>query len=198
MSAAPTRITYTPAEYLALEREAETKHELVEGEIFAMAGATAALNQLTFNLAGELRAALAGGPCRGYSSDQRVRVPETNLYTYPDLTIVCGEPEFDPNDSDTLVNPTLIVEVLSPSTEAWDRGGKFAHYRRIPSLQEYLLVSQDRPLLERYLRQGPAGDEWLLTAVSSLEGVLTLGSIPVKLALSEIYARVSLPEHPSR
>ena len=195
---ASTRIFYTPAEYLALEHEAETKHELVNGEIFAMSGGSPAQSRIAFNLTGQLSMALAGGPCRGYTSDLRVRVPETDLYTYPDLTVVCGEPEFDPNDSYTLLNPTLIVEVLSPSTEAWDRGGKFAHYRRISSLQEYLLVSSDRPLLERYLRQGTGGEEWLLTAVDSFQGVLALQSVPVRLALGQVYDDVRLPEHPLR
>lgn len=198
MSAAISRIRYTPAEYLTLERDSEIKHELVSGEVYAMAGASPAHNRIVFNLATHLGVALLGGECQGYSSDQRVRVPETDMYSYPDLTIVCGEPAYDPHDSETLVNPTLLVEVLSPSTEAWDRGGKFEYYRRLTSLKEYLLVSQDRPLVERYVRQGPTGAEWLYTAYAHLDEVLTLDSLGVELPVVKIYDRISFPDRSRR
>lgn len=195
MSVAAARPRLTPREYLARERQAEIKHEFVLGEIFAMSGASPAHNRICFNLAGRISPALAGGPCQGYSSDQRVAVPGSVLYTYPDITVVCGEPEFDEYDPDTLVNPTLIVEVLSPSTEAWDRGGKFAHYRRLPSLREYVLIAQDRPRVECYLRRG---EEWILTEFSGMDAVLTLASVQSQVPLTEIYDRVNLPEFPAR
>lgn len=194
MRAAAAQLHLTPREYLAIERVADTKHELVNGQLLAMAGASPAHNQVSFNLMTQLGPALSRSRCRGYSSDQRVAVPDSDLYTYPDVTVVCGEPEYDAGDPDTLVNPTLIAEVLSPSTEAWDRGGKFAHYRRLPSLREYLLVSQDRPRVERYLREG---EEWLRTEFSPLDAVLTLISVPAQVPLAEIYARVNLSENTS-
>jgi len=185
----------TPEAYLALEAAAEFKSEYAGGEVFAMAGGSPAHSQLAFNLGTLLGPALRASPCRGYNADLRIRVPETDLYTYPDLTIVCGEPEFDPRDPHTIVNPTLIVEVLSPSTEAWDRGGKFAHYRRLPSLQEYLLVCQDRPHIDQFVRQG---EQWVLTEVSGPEGILRLHRLEESLPLAEIYDRVELPERPGR
>jgi Uma2 family endonuclease len=118
----------------------------------------------------------------------RVKVSPTGLYTYPDVTVVCGEPEFEDAEVDTLLNPKVLVEVLSPSTADYDRGGKFTHYRRLPSLQEYVLISQDRPLVEHYVRQGR--DEWLLTEQSSLQDTLILPSIQCQLPLPEIYLKV--------
>jgi Uma2 family endonuclease len=118
----------------------------------------------------------------------RVKVSPTGLYTYPDVTVVCGEPEFEDADVDTLLNPKVLVEVLSPSTADYDRGGKFTHYRPLTSLQEYVLISQDRPLVEHYVRQGQ--DEWLLTDQRSLQDTVILPSIQCQLPLSEIYLKV--------
>ncbi len=195
MSAAVARTLITPAEYLTFERTAEFRHEFVGGEILAMAGGTPAHSLIAANLIREIGNALRGSACRTYTNDLRIAAPAGEMYTYPDLSVVCGEPQFDPADADTLINPTLLVEVLSPSTESWDRGGKFAYYRRIPSLKEYLLVSQDRPRVERYLRQG---EDWLLTEFSGRDAVLTLGSVPAQVSLAEIYARVAFPENPPR
>src|SRR3954469_18701066 len=130
MTAVP-RIRLTPAEYLAIERKAEFKSEYLNGEMFAMAGASPAHNSVKENLIVRLGGRLWGGPCRSYSSDQRVKVSATGLYTYPDIVIVCGTPEFDDADRDTLVNPRAIIEVLSDSTAGYDRGPKFRHYQRI-------------------------------------------------------------------
>src|SRR5689334_10624198 len=134
MSSAAARTRYTPQEYLALERGSPLKHEYYNGSIFVMAGASREHNLITLNLGGELRAQLRDRPCETYVSDMRVLVARTGLYTYPDIVIVCGERQFEDAEADTLLNPTVLFEVLSPSTEAYDRGKKSAHYRRLESL----------------------------------------------------------------
>ena len=187
MSAVPKPLL-TPQEYLARERRAETKSEYLRGEVFAMAGASREHNLIAGNISRELGQQLRERECEVYQGDMRVKVSPTGLYTYPDVTVVCGEPEFEDAEVDTLLNPKVLVEVLSPSTADYDRGGKFTHYRRLPSLQEYVLISQDRPLVEHYVRQGQ--DEWLLTEQSSLEDTLVLPSIECQLPLSEIYLKV--------
>src|SRR5262249_28209470 len=165
MSTAPTR-RISPEEYLAQERLADFKSEYLRGEVFAMAGASYPHTLIKDNLAQEAGTQLKSGPCRVLTSDMRVRVNATGLYTYPDVVIVCDEPEFEDAVFDTLLNPRALVEVLSDSTEKYDRGAKFGHYRQIPSLQEYVLVAQDRPLVERYVRQ--ADNSWLLTVFEGL------------------------------
>jgi Uma2 family endonuclease len=185
-SASVTR--YTPAQYLALERDAEFRHEYYDGYITAMAGGSPEHNRIALNFAAKLNNQLEDRECVAYISDIRLLVSSTGLYTYPDVMAVCGEPLFQKLEGvKTLLNPTLIVEVLSPTTEAYDRGGKFDHYRQLPSLEEYVLVSQDKVLVERYTRQG---DDWLLTAFKSLGDTLQLGSIDCAITLREIYAKV--------
>jgi len=157
-----------------------------------MAGASPEHVLITANVTRELGLQLKGRPCRVYSIDLRVRVSETGLYTYPDVVVVCETPQFNDAHRDTLLNPTLIVEVLSPTTEAYDRGEKFGHFRRLESLREYVLVAQDRPRVERYLRQGES-NEWLLAEASGLQATLPLSSIGCTLALSEVYDKVELP-----
>lgn len=186
----------TPEEYLVRERRAEWRSEFFRGEMFAMAGATWEHTLIKDNLAGELRNRLKAGPCQVATSDLRVKVNATGLYTYPDLVIVCDPPQFEDHVHDTLLNPRVIVEVLSDSTEKYDRGTKFAHYRQLPSVQEYVLVAQDRPLVERYVRQ--ADDTWVLTAFSDLAASLVFGAIAAPLPLAEIYRGVQFPETPSR
>ena len=187
MSAVP-KSHLSPREYLARERQAETKSEYLRGEVFAMSGASRKHNLIAGNVNRELGQQLRNRECEVYQGDMRVKVSPTGLYTYPDVSVVCGEPEFEDAEVDTLLNPKVIVEVLSPSTADYDRGGKFTHYRRLPSLQEYVLISQDRPLVEHYVRQGQ--DEWLLTEHSSLEDGLILPSIGCRLPFSEIYLKV--------
>src|SRR5688500_15943172 len=167
MSAVP-KPKLTVAEYLARERAAEFKSEYYRGETFAMAGASRQHNTAKENLIGELFTRLKGSPCRTFSSDQRVKVPVTGLYTYPDIVIVCGKPEYDPLDPDTLVNPVAVIEVLSPATETYDRGAKFRQYQQLPSVQEYVLVSQNEPVVERFVRQNDG--TWVLTVVTGLGG----------------------------
>ncbi|HKP71978.1 MAG TPA: Uma2 family endonuclease [Pyrinomonadaceae bacterium] len=181
----------TPEEYLAHERKAEYKNEYFDGAIYAMTGASREHNLIDTNIIGELRQRLKGKPCEVYPSDMRIRIPSVGLYTYPDAVVVCGEPKFEDAHVDTLLNPTLVVEVLSPSTESYDRGKKFGYYRSIESLAEYLLVAQDEHKVEQYVRQ-PDG-RWLLSDIRTPEGVVELVSVPAALPLREIYDRVVLP-----
>jgi Uma2 family endonuclease len=148
------------------------------------------------NLAGETRSQLKDSPCRVVTSDLRVKVLATGLYTYPDVVIICDQPQFEDSQFDTLLNPRAVIEVLSDSTEKYDRGDKFEHYRKIPSLQEYVLVAQNRPLVHRYVRQ--ADGDWRLTAFDDLSQALELASVPVRVPLAEVYRGVTFPETPSR
>jgi Uma2 family endonuclease len=181
---------YTPEEYLALERQAECKSEYYAGEIFAMAGVSRWHNLIVANVVGEIRSQLKGRPCATYSSDMRLKVSPTALYTYPDATVVCGEAQFEDNQQDTLLNPTSIVEVLSESTEAYDRGGKFAHYRKLASPMEYVLIAQTKPHIEHYVRQ--PDNRWLLAEADSLSETVYLSSIDCHLAPAEVYDKVDI------
>jgi len=183
---------YTPAEYLALEREAETKSDYVAGEIFSMAGASRRHNLITGNVARELGTQLRRRPCEVYTSDMRVRVPATDLYTYPDVVVVCEEPRFEDAELDVLLNPTLLAEVLSPSTADYDRGFKFDSYRTIESLREVLFIAQDSVHVVHYVRQDDG--TWILTETRSPEEGLSLVSIGARLPLSEAYAKVRFDE----
>jgi Uma2 family endonuclease len=178
----------TPQEYLALDRAALSKSEYFNGEMFAMSGASRRHNLISLNIGAELRAQLRHRPCEVYTSDMRVKIRATGLYTYPDVVVVCAEPAFEDTAGDTLLNPTVLVEVLSKSTADYDRGGKFEHYRTLPSLQEYLLVAQEQPHVVQYVRQSDT--TWLLSEVRGLEAHLHLPSITCDLALSEVYAKV--------
>lgn len=181
---------YTPEEYLALERNAEFKSEYLDGRIVAMTGATAVHNTITGNVHGELRTRLRGTHCRQFMGDMRVQIGGGRRYTYPDVAVVCGKPRFMDGALDTLTNPALIVEVLSPSTEAYDRGEKFLHYRAIESLQEYVLIAQDRVLVERFVR---GGDFWTLSTLTDLDVSLELVSVDCSIPLREIYYNVDAP-----
>jgi Uma2 family endonuclease len=191
MSAAPT-MKLTPAEYLAIERKAEFKSEFYAGEMFAMAGASRQHSRARINLSGELHGQLKGSSCEIYDQDMRLRVSPTGLYTYPDLAIVCGKAEFEDKELDILLNPRLIIEVLSDSTEKYDRGEKARHYKRIASLQEYVLVSQREALVERMVRQDDGS--WKVTEFAGTDATLEFTSIPAKVALAEIYRGVEFPE----
>jgi Uma2 family endonuclease len=190
-TAAPVLPLLSPEEYLAHERQAAVKSEYFAGRTFAMAGASRAHNLLagTFLTQINNRLPRARG-CEAYVSDMRVKIPATGLYTYPDVSVACP-PEFEDQQRDTLVNPVLIVEVLSDSTEAYDRGDKFEHYRNLPSLREYLLVSQRAVRVDHYVRQDDG--TWLLRAAKGPDAVLTLGSLGCELPLAALYERVELP-----
>ena len=178
------------AEYLERERRSETKHELVNGVVVAMAGASPKHNAIVGNVIGVLRDLLRDRPCIVLASDQRVHVQSTGLYTYPDTTVVCARPHFHPEDKDSLVNPTLIVEVLSPSTEGYDRGAKFAHYRSIPSFSEYVLVSQGERRVEHYRRLETG--QWMMTEYVGDDARVVLPVLECELPVSELYAKTEL------
>ncbi len=187
MSSAAAQTYLSPEEYLAWERKSDTKHEYLRGEIIAMPGASYRHTLLTMNISGELYILLKGGTCEVHTNDLRVRTSPETSYFYPDVLVVCGEPRLEDNTVDILLNPIILVEVLSPSTETYDRGEKFKHYQQIASLQEYILVSQDKIHIEHYIRQGT---QWQLTESQLSENVLRLPSIDCELALEDIYRRV--------
>lgn len=185
----PQRVTVlSPAEYLQIERQAAYRSEYYAGEMFAMAGGSPRHSRIKTNVLTQLNLRLKDRDCTPYDSDLRIRVPETNLYTYPDASVICGDMEFDDDQNDTATNPTLIVEVLSRSTEAYDRGMKFDQYRRLDSLREYVLVSHDAPRIERFLRNDDG--TWNLSIANGLEQSITLESIGVTLSLAEVYLKV--------
>ncbi len=179
----------TPEEYLALERKAEFKNEYIDGEIVAMTGASREHNLVVVNITREISQQLKGRSCEAYSNDMRVRIPSSRLYTYPDMVVVCDEPQFEDQEFDTLLNPTVIIEVLSESTELYDRGKKFSFYRTIESLAEYLLVAQDECRIEQFVRQADGG--WLLSEHRSPEDTVKLASIQCSLELREVYDKVA-------
>ncbi len=180
----------TEEQYLEIERAAASKSEYYDGEMFAVAGAKQAHNRLVANLIGALHRQFRSRPCDVYPSDMRIMVPATGLYTYPDVTAVCGDQRFLDDQNDTLLNPSLLIEVLSPSTEAYDRGRKFEQYQSIESLRENLLVASDRLHADLYSRQ--TDGRWLQTAVDTLEGSLKLESVNVEITMSDLYEKVDL------
>lgn len=171
-------------DYLSQERLSDTKHEFIAGEIFAMAGASAAHNLIVSNLIRELGNQTKKRPCRVYPSDLRVQVVDG--YVYPDVTMVCGKPEFI--EQDNLVNPSLIIEVLSPTTEDYDFGGKFARYRQLESLQDYILVAQDKVMVTHYTRQDK--NHWLLTEFTDRQATVSLSNLQCDLLLDDVYDKV--------
>ena len=189
MASAAAHTHLTPEEYLAFERKATTKHEYLNGQIVAMSGASFAHNFLTMNTANQLYNQLIGGECQVATSDMRVKVTQIDSYFYPDVVVVCGEPRAEDDTFDTLLNPTVVVEVLSPSTETYDRGEKFEHYQQIASLKEYVLISQDKIRVEHYHRQETG---WMQTEFRGLEDVLSLLSIGYELRLQDVYRRVEV------
>lgn len=184
------QVRYTPEQYLAREREAQYKSEYINGYIFAMVGASREHNLITSNVNRELNLQLRGRPCETYASDMRVNLSLTGMYAYPDVVVVCGEPHFDDAHRDNLLNPTVIVEVLSDSTEAYDRGEKFAHCRRLASISDYVLIAQDKVCVEHYVRQG---EQWVFSEFSDFNGTVPLASIGCHLMLRDIYDKVPFP-----
>ena len=178
----------TPEEYLAAERLSETRSEYLDGGVYPMPGGSLNHNQVTINLAFELRVQLRTRPCRVLGMDLKVRMPDSRKFFYPDLVVVCGEPQFHDDRKDILLNPIIVIEVLSKSTEAFDRGAKFQAYRTVASLREYLLVEQDRPLVEQYVKQEDG--KWALSTAEGLDTSLTLPSIECTLNLGAVYDKV--------
>ena len=187
MSSAAVQSHLTPEEYLALERKATIKSEYLGGQMYAMSGASREHNIVCGNIFVALHFQLQERTCEIYSNDMRLKVSAAGLYTYPDILVVCDEPRFEDSSVDTLLNPTALFEVLSPSTEAYDRGAKFGYYRQLDSMQEYTLVSQDFMRVEHYLRHN---EQWILTEFSSPDDIVQLTSINCELPLRGIYARV--------
>ena len=188
MAALPNPLL-TAQQYLEIERRAETKSEFLNGEMFAMAGARSAHNDLVWRLIGLLSRQLRP-PCLGHPSDMRVRIASTGLDTYPDVSVVCGERMFLDGTRDTLLNPNVIFEVLSPSTEGYDRGRKFEHYASVPSINTYVLIASDRFHVDVFVRQ--PDNRWLLSSASELHETLELKSIRCQLSLAELYDGVDL------
>ena len=195
MSLPRTLPSFSPEDYLLLERATETRHEYLDGFVYAMAGESPRHSTICYNLAGLTHARLRGKPCQGFSPNMKVRTDTSNLFSYPDLAVVCGEPVFHDKQGDVLLNPTAVFEVLSPSTEAYDRGEKVLRYTtQIETLRSYVLVAQDRPHVEHYERR-PDGS-WARTDVDGLENVLNLSSIGSRLPLAEIYERINFEAQP--
>ncbi|HEX2915835.1 MAG TPA: Uma2 family endonuclease [Chloroflexia bacterium] len=184
----PAKNYYTPQEYLRLEQRADYKSEYLDGEIYALAGGSPAHNQIAVNLTIDLGLAFRGKPCRVLNSDTKIAVDVKRYYTYPDLSVVCGPLEFVPEHNDTITNPLIIIEVLSPSTRNYDRGLKFERYRSIPTLQAYLVVDSERVFIEYYRKV--EHDNWLLETLTTIEAVLRLEAIAVEVPLNSIYDKV--------
>lgn len=188
---------YTIDEYLKLEKSSEQRHEFIDGqiiylsEILARAGGSEWHSLIATNIAGELRNRLKGSSCRVYGSDFRIRIPRKSFFAFPDVSIICGKTELDPDSraGQTATNPKVIVEVLSPSTEGYDRGTKFARYRELASLEEYVLVSQDTPRIEVFLRRGEGS--WQFTPFAGVDAVAHLQSVKIDLPLAEAYTGVT-------
>src|SRR5438552_1831007 len=189
---------YTEDEYLALERASEERREYLDGQIYLMAGESEAHGTICTNLTAEIAYQLKGRPCRAFSKDTKVRsgpIPKTRysaqgLYSFPDLVVVCGEAQYLDEHQDVLINPKVIIEVLSPTTEAFDRGEKFARYREhLDSLTDYVVVAQSMPLVEHFARQ--SSGEWVIAATATqLSETVALSSIGCTLRLSEVYDRI--------
>lgn len=191
MSAFP-KTKLSPEEYLEFERKSEERHEYFAGEIFAMSGAKRNHNKITTNLNGLVWQNLKGKNCESYANDMRVFVPGTGLYTYPDLVVVCGEPKFQDDVFDTLLNAVLLIEVLSDWTESYDRGKKFQHYRSIESLREYILVSQDEARIEKYVKSGDGF--WVLSEAVGIDADIRFEAIDCPIPLREVYDKVDFSD----
>ncbi len=181
-------------EYLTLERDAEFKSEYLNGVLYAMAGSSPEHSAITANVTIAVGSQLRGKPCRVFTSDLKIAVGPAGPFFYPDLSIVCGEPRFHDERRDVLTNPTILIEVLSPSTEAFDRGRKFTQYQRIASLTDYILIAQDEPHVGHFHKQ--QGNQWLFTTAHGLETTLHIASIDVTLHLAEAYDRIRFPAPP--
>lgn len=185
------RNTFTAEDYLAFERDADVRHEFVDGEIFAMAGESLSHSRVCSNLLGEAHIKLKGGSCEALSPNMKVRTSAASMFAYPDLTIVCGEPQLHDSKKDVLTNPKVIFEVLSPSTEKYDRTTKFLRYRMgNETLSDYILVSQDMAFVEHFSKQSDGN--WNYRSFAALDDVLDIKSVGIELSLTEIYNRVEL------
>ena len=200
MGLAQPKLLFTEDEYLAMERESLERHEFIDGEIYEMAGESEEHGTISVNLTTEISIQLRGTPCRSFTKDMKVRsgpVPRSRylmkgFYSYPDLVVVCGERQYHDKYKDVLLNPTVIIEVLSSSTEAFDRDEKFRRYREnLPSLTDYILVAQTEPFIDHYHRE--AENRWVLSSYKGLETNFTIESINCTLRLADVYDRIEFP-----
>lgn len=182
------RALLTVDEYFALEERTGIKHEYLNGQVYQMSGASIGHNRIVRNIIGSLYTKLRGSPCEVFPSDLRVFVKKTGLYTYPDVVIICGNIERTGKKPDTVTNPVVLIEVLSPSTESYDRGTKFWHYRTIPTLQEYIVIAQDTMHVEHHIRQ--ADNRWLLIDYLYADNVIQINAIQTELSLADMYEDV--------
>ncbi|HTD67708.1 MAG TPA: Uma2 family endonuclease [Candidatus Limnocylindria bacterium] len=196
MAAPQTTRRRTEAEYLAIERAAETKSEFYEGEMFAMAGGTRSHSRICMNLAREFGNKLLDHRYQPFNTDLRIKIEASGLYTYPDLSVVCGEDHHVDEEKDTPINPTVIVEMLSDSTEAYGRGKNSSTTGQIPSLKEYVLVSQNQPRVEQFIRQ--ANNEWLLREAFGLNAMPLLSFLEITISLAEVFRNVKIGPKPVR
>ncbi|HWX41876.1 MAG TPA: Uma2 family endonuclease [Blastocatellia bacterium] len=189
MALPQTLPSFTTEQYLTLERQSEVRHEYLDGFVYAMAGETPEHSTICFNLAGLVHSQLRNGPCRGFSPNMKVRTDPSGLFAYADLAVVCGKPIFHDDKRDVLINPTAIFEVLSASTEAYDRGEKFLRYRRgITTLTDYTLIHQSRAIVEHFTRSTDV--VWPSKTIEGIDATLSIPSIGCEISLAEIYARV--------
>lgn len=179
-----------PEAYLAQERKSELKSEYIDGMVYSMSGASEAHNLIVLNVGAKLNLQLADLPCRVYPSDMKVGLPGLHRFFYPDLSVTCEKPEFADEHTDILLNPLVIIDVLSDSTSAFDRGKKFQSYQEIPGFQEYLLISQDEPLVERFVRSSDGN--WIYTKFSGADDRVAFASIQFSIELKEIYAKTGV------
>ncbi len=184
------KFNYVSAEdYLRMERTSQQKHEYYQGEVFAMAGASLNHNDIFTNLFGHLSLKLKGKGCKPYGSDLRVHIPMNTLYTYPDISIVCGKPETTDNAFDTITNPCIIIEILSSSTKSYDRGDKFNLYRQIPTLQEYILIDSETVSVEHFVRTDV--HEWRLTELKDITDVFMIKTVAIRITLESLYLDIN-------
>ncbi len=192
MSALQKEKIYKPDQYLELERAAEERHEYLDGQIYLMSGGSPKHNTICVNVIRDLSNQLKGKSCQVFESNMKVGTETSGLFSYPDVSVACGEPTFHDNHQDVLTNPSVIIEVLSPSTERFDRGKKFARYQRFDSFTDYILITQDEPRVEHFARQ--ANGTWILTVATGLKSKIEITSIACTLKLSEVYDRIKFEE----
>ncbi|MDM8535422.1 Uma2 family endonuclease [Desulfobacterales bacterium HSG17] len=186
---------YTGEEYLALEQEADSKSEFYNGELFAMAGGSRNHSVICVNMLWGIREAVASKNCTAFDSNMKLDIPKENSFVYPDAMVVCGDIEFSGDRTDIIKNPLLIIEILSTGTQAFDRGDKFKFYRSIPSFQEYILISQDEPMVETYYKQDPK--TWIYTIVKGLDEMVLLRALEYELSMKDIYQKTDLKQEKS-
>ncbi len=196
MSTAPDFRSFSLAQYLAIENDSSEKHEFYEGEISAMAGATVAHNTISVNILAHLHTQLRGKDCRPFNSDQRIKVESAGFYTYPDVSVICGQVQIAKDDPLSATNPRVILEVLSPSTDYFDKRRKLKLYLQLDSLHEYVIVTQDWPYVQKFIRNDDG--TWTMSVIEGLDTALDLKSIDCQLQMADVYDGVTFPPPPEK